>query len=124
MSLPLAGDRHLPAVAALFNRQALLLSARLVELVDTLGLGPSARAWGFESLTGHQRSSDTPSQRRMRSSRAANAQIAMLLAPMVPAPQGILGGITQLASSRLNPLAELDRQLDCSKPVCLGLQTS
>ncbi len=29
--------------------------ARLVELVDTLGLGPSARAWGFESLTGHQR---------------------------------------------------------------------
>lgn len=27
--------------------------ARLVELVDTLGLGPSARAWGFESLTGH-----------------------------------------------------------------------
>ncbi|ACP25170.1 hypothetical protein NGR_c13900 [Sinorhizobium fredii NGR234] len=29
--------------------------ARLVELVDTLGLGPSARAWGFESLTGHHR---------------------------------------------------------------------
>src|SRR6187549_1408690 len=30
-------------------------NARLVELVDTLGLEPSARAWGFESLTGHHR---------------------------------------------------------------------
>ena len=24
-----------------------------MELVDTLGLGPSAKAWGFESLIGH-----------------------------------------------------------------------
>ena len=30
------------------------LVAQLVELVDTLGLEPNARAWGFESLTGHQ----------------------------------------------------------------------
>ena len=31
------------------------ISARLVELVDTLGLEPSAQAWGFESLTGHHK---------------------------------------------------------------------
>ena len=29
------------------------LNAQLVELVDTLDLGSSAYAWGFESLTGH-----------------------------------------------------------------------
>ncbi len=31
------------------------IDARLVELVDTLGLEPSAQAWGFESLTGHHK---------------------------------------------------------------------
>ena len=30
------------------------LIAHVVELVDTLDLGSSARAWGFESLHGHQ----------------------------------------------------------------------
>jgi hypothetical protein len=34
---------------------SLISDAQLVELVDTLGLEPNARAWGFESLTGHHK---------------------------------------------------------------------
>ena len=37
------------------NHHLTHINARLVELVDTLGLEPNARAWGFESLTGHHR---------------------------------------------------------------------
>ena len=37
-----------------YQKPLTYLDAQLVELVDTLGLEPNARAWGFESLTGHQ----------------------------------------------------------------------
>ena len=37
-----------------YQKPLTYLVAQLVELVDTLGLEPNARAWGFESLTGHQ----------------------------------------------------------------------
>jgi len=45
----------------------------------------------------------------------------MLLVLAIPVAQRILGRITQLADRRLNPLAELDIQLDRANSVSMGI---
>jgi hypothetical protein len=51
--------------------------ARLAELVDALGLGPNAKAWGFESLAGHQSTTCPPrSERRKGGCNAAELPLA------------------------------------------------
>jgi hypothetical protein len=45
----------------------------------------------------------------------------MLYVLAVPAPQRILGGITQLADGRVKPLAKPDVKLNRPKSVCVGI---
>ena len=49
--------------------------------------------------------------------RVALWQVGPLLVIPIPTSQRILGGVSQLANGRLDPVAELDVQLDRSNPV-------
>lgn len=57
-----------------------------------------------------------------RSSYRLSTQVEILYVLAVPAPQGILGGISQLANGRLEPLAKSDIELNRLE-VCLRRNT-
>jgi hypothetical protein len=56
-----------------------------------------------------------------RASYRLNTQVEMLYVLAVPAPQRILGGITQLPNGRVKSLAKPDIKLNGSKSVCIGI---
>lgn len=56
-----------------------------------------------------------------RSRYRLSTQVEMLYVLAIPAPQRILGGISQLANGRVKPLAKPDIEFNRSKSVCVGI---